>query len=263
MFSRPLHRYVLAVSVILVLAIAAFARPAAQPQQAAPAKMPTVYTYVSFFGVPRANWAEYEKDLEKDNKVMASQLANGNLVSWGNGALEVHEGLNAPTHVSWMSSMSVSGLLKAEAAEMSTAPVTSTINYTTHFDEISMSSNYGGKADAAAPKYLLAQDWKVKPGRGDDFTEMFNKYRKADFDAAIADGSLSSYSVEEDLIHTSAPGTYTMVMTFPSAEAVDKFYASIEALHAKQPLFGEVFGSVTEGPEHRDHLLRVLVSGHK
>ena len=105
MFSRRLHRYVLAISVILVLAIAAFARPAAQPPQAAPAKMPTVYTYISFFGVPRANWAEYEKDLEKDNKAMASQLANGNLVSWGNGALEVHEGLNAPTHVSWMSSM--------------------------------------------------------------------------------------------------------------------------------------------------------------
>jgi hypothetical protein len=263
MFSRRLHRYVLAVSVILVLAIAAFARPAAQPPQAAPAKMPTVYTYISFFGVPRANWAEYEKDLEKDNKAMASQLANGNLVSWGNGALEVHEGLNAPTHVSWMSSMSMSGLLKAEAAEMATAPVTSSINYTVHFDEISMSSNYGGKADAAAPKYLLAQDWKVKPGRGDDFGEMFNKYRKADFDAGVADGWLSSYSLEEDVIHTSAPGMYTMVMTFPNADAVDKFYASIETLHTKQPLFGEVFGGVTEGPEHRDHLLRVLESGHK
>jgi hypothetical protein len=262
MFSRPLHRYVLAVSVILVLAIAAFARPAAQPQQSTPTKLPTVYTYVAFFGVPRANWAEYEKDLEKGSKVMAAQLANGNLVSWGDGALEVHEGPNAPTHVSWMSSMTVSGLLKAEAAEMSSAPVLSNINYTTHFDEISMSSNYGGKADAG-PKYLLAQDWKVKPGRTEDFTEMFNKYRKADFDAAVADGSLSGYSLEEDVIHTSAPGVYTMVMTFPSAEAVDKFYASIEALHAKQPLFGEVFGSVTEMPEHRDHLLRVLASGQK
>jgi hypothetical protein len=263
MFSRPLHRYALTVSVILVLAIAAFARPAAQPQQAAPAKQPTAYTYVSFFGVPRANWAEYEKDLEKGSKVMAAQVASGNLLSWGDGALEVHEGPNAPTHVSWMSSMTMSGLLKALAAEMSGSPALSNINYTTHFDEISMSSIYGGKADAAAPKYLLAQEWKVKPGRGDDFTEMFNKYRRADFDAAVAEGSLSGYSLEEDVIHTSAPGTYTMVMTFPSAEAVDKFYASIEALHAKQPLFGEVFGSVTEMPEHRDHLLRVLASGRK
>ncbi|MGA8101959.1 MAG: hypothetical protein WB869_07395 [Candidatus Acidiferrales bacterium] len=263
MFSRPLHRYVLAVSVILVLAIAAFAQPAAQPQQAAPAKQPTAYTYIAFFGVPRANWAEYEKGLEKGSKVMAAQVANGNLVSWGDGALEVHEGLNAPTHVSWMSSMTVSGLLKAEAAEMASAPVTSSINYTTHFDEISMSSNYGGKADAAAPKYLLAQDWKVKPGRSGDFTELFNKYRKADLDAAVADGSLTSYSLEEDLIHTSAPGNYTIVVTFPSAEAVDKFYDSLQAQLAKNPLFGEAFGSVVEMPEHRDHLLRVLDSGHK
>jgi hypothetical protein len=159
--------------------------------------------------------------------------------------------------------MSVSGLLKAEAAEMTSAPVASNINYTVHFDEITMSSNYGGKADSAGSKYLLAQDWKAKPGRADEFTELFNKYRKVDLDAAVADGSLSGYSLEEDLIHTSAPGTYTMVMTFPSAEAVDKFYASIEAQRAKNPLFGEVFGSAIEMSEHRDHLLRVLSSGQK
>jgi hypothetical protein len=194
---------------------------------------------------------------------MEEQVANGNLVSWGSGAIEVHEGPNAPTHVSWMSSMTIGGVLKAEAAIMAGAPVSSGINYTTHFDELSMSTNYNAKADGAAPKFILVQDWKVKPGRSDDFTELFNKYRKADFDAAIADGSLLSYSVDEDTIHTEAPGMFSLVMAFPSADAIDKFYAEIEALHVKQPLFGEVFGSVTEGPEHRDHLLRVLDSGHK
>jgi hypothetical protein len=263
MFSRPLHRYVLAMSVILVLAIAAFARPVPPPQQSSSTKQPTVYTYVSFFGVPRANWAEYEKSTEKSKKEMEEQEANGNLISWGEGALVVHEGQNAPTHVSWMSSTSVSGLLKAEAAQMASAPVASNINYTVHFDEITMSSNYGGKADSAGAKYLLAQDWKAKPGQEREFTELFDKYRKVDLDAAVADGSLSGYSLEEDLIHNSTPGTYTMVMTFPSAEAVDKFYASIEAQRAKNPLFGEAFGSAIEMSEHRDHLLRVLSSGHK
>ena len=59
------------------------------------------------------------------------------------------------------------------------------------------------------------------------------------------------------------PAVSVPIPSIPSADAIDKFYAEIEALHVKQPLFGEVFGSVTEGPEHRDHLLRVLDSGHK
>ncbi len=40
----------------------AFSAPAARAQQAEAPKQPVVYTYVSFFGVPRAQWAAYEKN---------------------------------------------------------------------------------------------------------------------------------------------------------------------------------------------------------
>jgi hypothetical protein len=50
---------------------------------------------------------------------------------------------------------------------------------------------------------------------------------------------------------------------FPNAEAMDKFYGQIVTMQDKNPLFGIAFSSATEGSEHRDHLLRILDSGHK
>jgi hypothetical protein len=65
------------------------------------------------------------------------------------------------------------------------------------------------------------------------------------------------------LIHTDAPGLFSLAVEFPSAEAMDKFYSQIETMTDKEPLFGIAFSSATDGSEHRDHLLRILDSGHK
>jgi hypothetical protein len=44
---------------------------------------------------------------------------------------------------------------------------------------------------------------------------------------------------------------------------MDKFYAEIESLHTKQPLFGDVYSSTVDYASHRDHLLRILYSKSK
>ena len=158
--------------------------------------------------------------------------------------------------------MSVAGLMKALAAVRASAPPSGEINYTMHADEIQMSTNYNGKSGASG-KYLLVQEWKPKAGRGDEMEELFNKHRKPDLDALVADGTITNYSWGTDLIHTDSPGTVSLAVEFPNAEAMDKFYAQIETIHDKDPLFGLAFSSSTEGSEHRDHLLRILDSGHK
>lgn len=263
MNNRTLQQSALTLFLGLALAIGALARPAPAPQESHSMKQPTIYTYISLFGVPRANWAQYEAADKNSAKIMAGLVADGTLISWGNGALEVHEGLNAPTHVSWFSSMSVAGLMKALAAVRAGAPPSGEINYTMHADEIQMSTNYNAKPGAAAGKYLLVQEWKPKAGHGDEMTELFNKHRKPDLDALVADGTITSYSWGTDLIHTDTPGTVSLAVEFPSAEAMDKFYGQIVTMQDKNPLFGVAFSSVTEGAEHRDHLLRILDSGHK
>jgi hypothetical protein len=248
---------------VLLISMFAFSAPAARAQQADAPKQPVVYTYVSFFGVPRAQWGAYEKGAASEHKVFDSLLADGTILSYGDGAMEVHEGLNAPTHVGWFTSSSMVGLMKALATLRTSAPPASEIAYTMHSDEITMSTMYNGKGGTTDSGYVLVQDWTPKPGHAEEFRDLIAKYRKPSLDAQVADSTLSGYSVEEDLIHTETPGTYTLIAVFPNAGAMDKFYAEIESLHTKQPLFGDVYSSTVDYASHRDHLLRILYSKSK
>jgi hypothetical protein len=248
---------------VLFMSMLAFSAPAARAQQADAPAQPVVYTYVSFFGVPRAQWAAYEKNTAGQHKVFDSLLADGTILSYGDGALEVHEGVNAPTHVGWFSSSSVAGLMKALATLRTAASPASDIAYSMHADEITMSTMYAGKGGASEGGYLLVQDWTPKAGHVEEFQELLRKYRKPSLDAQVADGTLSGYSVEEDLIHTETPGTYSLIAVFPNAAAMDKFYAEIESLHKTQPLFGDVYSAAVDYSTHRDHLVRILYSKSK
>ena len=248
---------------VLLMSIFALSAPVARAQQAEPPKQPVVYTYVSFFGVPRAQWAAYEKNAASEHKVFDGLLADGTILSFGDGAFEVHEGLNAPTHVGWFTSSSLAGLMKALAAVRASASPASDIAYTMHADAITMSTMYNGKGSTTDSGYVLVQDWTPKPGHAEEFKDLLTKYRKPALDAEVADGTLSGYSVEEDLIHTETPGEYTLIAVFPNAAAMDKFYAEIESLRIKQPLFGDVYGSTVDYASHRDHLVRILYSKSK
>ena len=47
---------------VLLMSMFVFFAPAARAQQAEAPKQPVVYTYVSFFGVPRAQWGAYREE---------------------------------------------------------------------------------------------------------------------------------------------------------------------------------------------------------
>jgi hypothetical protein len=259
--NKALHTFVLVFVLGLLASVTALSAP--NPPQSSSDRKPVVYTYVSLFGVPRANWGDYEKGVGKASKNSQNLVNDGTLLGWGDGAVEVHEGNDAPNYVAWLTSSSVAGIMKALDSVRMNAPPSAAINYTMHADELSMSHVYNSKPGAPAAKFMLVQTWKVKAGQGDDWNELFNKHRKADLDAMVDNGTLVGYSVEEDLIHTGPPGFESMVLEFPNAESIDKYYASIDQLHDKDPLFGVAFASILEPGEHRDHLLRVLGSGHK
>ena len=163
---------------VLLISMFAFFAPAARAQQAEAPKQPVVYTYVSFFGVPRAQWGAYEKGAASDHKAFDGLLADGTILSYGDGALEVHEGLNAPTHVGWFTSSSMAGLMKALAALRTSAPPASEIAYTMHSDAITMSTMYNGKGGTTDSGYVLVQDWTPKPGHTEEFRDLITKYRK-------------------------------------------------------------------------------------
>jgi hypothetical protein len=52
---------------------------------------PIVYTYVSQFQIPRANWAAYSEDTEKSFvPVVEKSLADGTILSWSTFEQVVH-----------------------------------------------------------------------------------------------------------------------------------------------------------------------------
>src|SRR5260370_41011725 len=94
---------------LLVIVLAVMLVPAALPQME---PTPTVYTFVSQFQVPRANWAAYSEDTEKTFvPVVEKSLADGNILGWSTFETVVHtpEGY---THGAPWSSTSIAGFMK-------------------------------------------------------------------------------------------------------------------------------------------------------
>src|SRR5215831_5473021 len=100
---------ILGLLVVMVLAVI-IAAPIAIPQ--AEQTQPVVYTYVSQFQVPRANWAQYSENTEKSFVPVAEKsVADGTILSYSTFETLVHtpEGY---THGAAWSSTSLAGLTK-------------------------------------------------------------------------------------------------------------------------------------------------------
>ena len=50
------------------------------------------FTYVSWWTVPREQWAAFDKQSQEADAQMKSALADGTIVAWGDVATRVHEG---------------------------------------------------------------------------------------------------------------------------------------------------------------------------
>src|SRR5260370_19031778 len=94
---------------LLLILLAVMLVPAALPQME---PTPVVYTYVSQFQVPRANWAQYAEDSEKTVVPIVEKLtADGTILSWSTFETVVHTP-DGYTHGAAWSSTSISGLMK-------------------------------------------------------------------------------------------------------------------------------------------------------
>ena len=72
----------------------------------------------------------------------------------------------------------------------------------------------------------------------------------------LAAGTIIEYEIDEQFIHTSAPGTFSIVWVCPNGEAIDKANAAIQAAMKTQPLGGPAFTSMVDFSAHRDELTR-------
>jgi len=91
---------------VFTLALLMLTAPAAFSQKDQPQRL---YTYVSQFQVPRANWAQFSDETEKIvDPVFERLMADGTIVSWGDFESVVHTP-DGMTHRSWWQATSFAG----------------------------------------------------------------------------------------------------------------------------------------------------------
>ena len=244
---------------LLVIVLAVMLVPAALPQMEA---TPVVYTYVSQFQVPRANWAAYAEDTEKTVVPIVEKLtADGTILSWSTFEQVIHtpEGY---THGAAWSSTSISGLMKVLDEVRKGGPRPGQIAATKHEDYLMQTSMY--RVGSGTPAYLRVVCSNAKADKPGDYAATLKKLLVPTFEEQVKKGVATYYGVDEQYVNTSAPSTRCVVITYPNAEGMDKWAGAISATMSKwSPAERAEFAGSTVLDSRRDIMARITHSGHK
>ena len=244
---------------LLVFVLAVMVVPAAVPQME-PA--PMVYTFVSQFQVPRANWAAYSEDTEKTVVPIVEKLtADGTILSWSTFEQVVHtpEGY---THGAAWSSTSLSGLMKVLDEVRKAGPRPGQIAATKHEDFLMQTSMY--RMGSGTPAYLRVVCSNAKADKPGDYTATLKKLLVPTFEEQLKKGVATYYGVDEQYVNNSAPSMRCVVITYPNAESMDKWATAINTTMSKWSAAERAeFAGSTVLDSRRDIMARITHSGHK
>jgi hypothetical protein len=244
---------------LLVFVLAVMLVPAALPQME---PTPIVYTFVSQFQIPRANWAQYSEDAEKTVvPIMEKLAADGTILSWSTFEQVVHTP-DGYTHGAAWSSTSISGLMKVLDEVRKAGPRPGQIAATKHEDYLMQTTMY--HAGSGTPAYLRVVCSNAKADKPDGYTAMLKKLLVPTFEEQIKKGVATYYGVDEQYVNNSPPSIRCVVITYPNADGMDKWAAAINTTMSKwSPAERAEFAGATVPDSRRDIMARVTHSGHK
>ena len=93
---------------LCAIAVATTCAAPALAQTSEMKEKPPMYSYVGNWAIPRAQWAEMDKNTAADEKILSKALASGTIVAYGNDVNLVHQAEGA-THDDWWSAMTMAG----------------------------------------------------------------------------------------------------------------------------------------------------------
>ena len=244
---------------LLVVVLAVMCVPAALSQME---PTPIVYTFVSQFQVPRANWAAYSEDTEKTFVPVAEKLtADGTIVTWSTFEQVVHTP-DGYTHGAAWSSNTISGLMKVLDEIRKAGPRPGQIAATKHEDYLMQSSMY--HAGSGTPTYLRVVCQMAKADKPGEYVAALKKYLAPTFDDQVKKGAATFYGVDEQYVNNMAPSVRCLVIDYPNAEGMDKWATAVNATLGKmsQAEREALFGGVV-ADSRRDIMARITHAGHK
>lgn len=245
-------------AVVCLFAVAAGVVVTAAAQTSEVKEKPRMFTYVSDWAIPRAQWGEMEKSTAADQKILDKAVSAGTIVGYGDDVNLVHRN-NGDTHDDWWSAMSMAGVLNVldqfYKSGSATAPVLSSA--TRHSDSIFVSRYYNWHSGTYKDAYTMAAVYKLKADAPDDAVEMLSKDLVAPLlEKTLADGTIVEYEIDTEAIHTDDPAFFAIVYVSPNSEGIDKVSAAIRESLKANPLGGPAFGSMVDFSAHRDYLDR-------
>jgi hypothetical protein len=234
--------------------MAALAAPASAQDE--PKEKPPMYSYVGFWNIPRAQWAEMDKNTAADQKILDKALADGAIVAYGNDLNLVHTSDGA-THDDWWSAMSMAAMLnvldKFYKSGTPTSPVLASA--TKHSDGIFVSRFYNWRPGSYKGAYTRVAYYKLKGDAPEHAIETLSKTLIVPvLEKLLADGALVEYEIDTEAIHTEAPGAFWVDVISPNADGLDKLDAALQSAGKANPMRGAAFNSLVDLAAHRDAL---------
>jgi hypothetical protein len=223
---------------------------------------PVVYTYVSQFQVPRANWAAYAEDTEKTVVPIVEKLtADGTLVSWSTFEHVIHTP-DGYTHGAAWSSSTISGLMKVLDEVRKNGPRPGQIAATRHEDLLMQTRTYHAGSGAGAYGRVICS--MAKADKPEAFTATLKKLLVPTFEEQVKKGVATSYAIDEQYVNTAPQSMRCVVITYPNAESMDKWAEAINATMSKWSAAERAeFAGASVADSRRDILMRITHSGHK
>jgi hypothetical protein len=247
-----------AFALVCALALAAVWATPAGAQMSEIKEKPRMYSYISFWNIPRAQWGEMEKADAADQKILDKALANGTIVGYGNDLNLVHEPDGA-THDGWWSAMSMAGVLNVlEQFYKSGSPTSPVLaSATKHWDSIYVSRYYNWHAGSWKDVYTHGSAFKLKPHAPDEALDTLSKNLFVPLmEKMLAQGAIHEYEIDTEAIHTESPGTFWVFYLAANADALDKVSAAVRETMKANPLESPAFDSMIDYSAHRDYLVR-------
>ncbi len=234
--------------------LAASAAPACAQDEVK--EKPPMYSYVGFWNIPRAQWAEMEKNNAVEQKILDKALADGAIVAYGNDLNLVHTA-DGMTHDDWWSAMSMAAMLnvldKFYKSGTPTSPVLASA--TKHTDGIFVSRHYNWRPGTYKGAYTRVAYYKLKPDAPEHAIETLSKtFIVPLLEKLLADGSIVEYEIDTEAVHTEGPGAFWIDVISPNAEGLDKLNAALLDRAKTNPLAGQAFDSMIDSSAHRDSL---------
>ncbi len=215
-----------------------------------------MYSYVGFWNIPRAQWAEMDKNNAVDQKILDKALADGTIVGYGYDLNLVHQP-DGMTHDDWWSAMSMAAMLnvldKFYKSGTPTSPVL--VSATRHSDGIFVSRYYNWRPGSYKGAYTRVAYYKLKPDAPEHAIETISKHLIVPvLEKLLADGSLIEYEIDTEAVHTEGPGAFWVAVISPNGEGLDKLSAALRDASKANPLNGQALDSMVDLAAHRDFL---------